>query len=345
MRGLARRTSTIGWQTTYRINRSLVSNHTFNIGARLRKALRFMANGGCPGRDPKGSADKTRGKEEESMVLSQYLTLSRLRRVKRRIKTAKIEEVLSGACLAFAVVGMALSFLSKEIEIPPRWAVQIIILAAFFGFGAAIIDSWSTIVNIWKHQSTKIVVAFVAFGISIISFNSAGELIVGYTHVNPLFFSSSQIVMASIIAPILWVCAIFFVLAFWYIVKFVQFFHSIIISNKIIMRSLPCRILQILFGRAYCSHPKYFQDILIESGTMLGIALMLMIVIPISITIFSSSYTENFLKKTFVTTTFYTNTGVCSNIPDKAKFFFLDHERIIFISDDNQKTLKISTCQ
>lgn len=279
------------------------------------------------------------------MGLNRYLMLSRLRRVKRWIKTTKSEEVLAAIFLVLVVVGVALSLLSKKVEIPPTLAVQIIILAAFFGVGTAIIDSWSIIVTISKNQLTKIVVAVIAFVISILSFNSSGEIIVGLTHVNPSFFSSSQAVMAAIISPILWLCAIYFVLILLYFVKIAQFFHHTIVSSKKIMRWLPCRILSILFGRDYSSTPKRFRDILVESATILGIALMAVIVIPVSMTIFASGNTENLLKKIFIETTFYTNNGVCSSIPDKAKFFFLDHERIIFVSDENQKILKISTCQ
>lgn len=237
---------------------------------------------------------------------------------------------------------MEILFLLREM-MSPLWLLLVIFNFGLLGFAALVIDHRAMIVSTWRHPLTKIVVVLISGGISVYSLNYADDMIVQYSLLAPSTFTRAQTVLASAIAPILWISAFAFVLAGLYLVQAFLMIRGILLSSKRFLRFKPYRVLSIAFSLPRRPLPE--PNTWLEVSKLAGLAVVTVIITPFVLRLAASDeFSDPLFRKMFIVSSFYTNYGACPPLPKTAKISLLDDGMALYVADPDALTFRLTRC-
>lgn len=264
-----------------------------------------------------------------------------LRQARSRVKTTSLQLLLSFFCICFLLIAELLVQIN---DMSPAIIILLASCSGLLGFTALVIDNWTEITIAWKNPLIKLVVLFTAFLVSGYSLHLADNAIFEYTLLSPSTFPRAQTLLASAIAPILWM-VIFLVL--FLVLYFIQAFFvlkKILSSIDWLVRSAPYRLLRIIFSIP--ARPVEALNILLEFSKLIGLALMGLIVMPLLLQLISSEGKIDWLlMRIFVVSGFYTNGKACHNINEKDQIFILENSKAIHFLEDITPSFQIVECK
>lgn len=269
------------------------------------------------------------------------MTLWRLRSIRTCIKKISFSTLLYIFCIGLFLLAELLLLLKEYV--PPILILSLTVCSGLLSFAALVTDHRSDIALAWKSPVTKVAVAFISFWVSAYSLHFADDMIVQYTSLSPAKFPRAQTLMASVIAPILWVVVFSFVFVGLYVLQGFLMVRNFLLSSKCFMRCKLYRTLRIVSSLPIrpLQEPNTFLDVV----KLIGIQIMTMVVIVGLLTIVSSSeINDRPFRQLFVVSSFYSNNGVCRSLPNDDEIFIFEDGKVLHVSDKISLSFGIVGC-